>query len=183
MFAEDEDEVRERERQRDLDQGKVAHTADDPAERVADHQPNDDPAEKDDHEVACAAEEIGVLAADDHRRKDGEQDDRGGVVEQAFALDQDRQPFRRPEVAEQGYHGDRIGRRNDRAQEQAADEIDIGDAVEHGADDDQRNHQPDHRQHQDWRDIVQQTADVDLQRRAKDQCRQEDEQDDVRGDP
>ena len=77
--------------------------------------------------IRGAADDDGEKAADDdprgrrqfarHRGQDQrEQDDGGAIVQQALALEQDRQPFGRADAAEQADHGDRIGRGDDGAE-------------------------------------------------------------------
>ena len=108
--------------------------------------------------------------------------DGGGVVEQALALDQDRQPARRAEVAEDADHGDRIGGGDDGAQQQAGDQADLREGRQGEADHQRADDDGDHGQEQDRRDVVHQTADVDHQRGLEQQGRQEDVEQGLRRD-
>ena len=121
-----------------------------------------------------AASEASAALARDRGQEHGEHRDRGRVVEQALALDQDGEPVRCADIAEHRDDRDRIGRRQDGAEHQAGDEPDAGGQPEREAGDGRRHENGDDGKHEDRRDLVEQAADIDIERRLEEQGRQKD---------
>ena len=114
--------------------------------------------------------------------EEAEGGDGDGVVQQRFALGQDRQPLGRADVAEDADDRRRIGGRHDGAQQQADDDVDAGremDDARHAGDADQHG---DDRQQQHGVDLVHQAPDVDRQAGREQQRRQEQRQEHVGAD-
>ena len=116
---------------------------------------------------------------DQEPHEEAERGDGDGVVEQRFALGEDRQPLGRADVAEDADHRRRIGGRHDGPQQQADREVDAGRKM-HGTRDardaDQHRHDR-HQQHGE--DLVEQAAHVDGEAGGEEQRRQEERQEHV----
>ena len=105
--------------------------------------------------------------------------DRDRVVEQRFALGQDRQALGRADVAEDADHRRRVGGRHDGAQQQADHDVDAGRQMHRARDARDADQHGDDRHQQDGEDLVEQAAHVDGQAGGEQQRRQEQRQEDV----
>jgi hypothetical protein len=177
MLGDDEHEVGEAEGQGHFHQRHVAQAAEHGARghrgEIADH----DAAQEDRHEQSDPRHEADLGATDQQPRQDREQNDGGGVVEEAFPLDQHGQALRRAQVLEQGDHRHRVGGRDDRGQQETGDQGEAGDDLQGVGDDQGRDQHPDHREHENRYEVAEQAAYVDAQRRFEDQGGQEEKQD------
>ena len=174
MVANDEDEIGKADRQGRL--GEPARPqdrhaqGDEPAGQIADREAAPELAQ----ERQDAVERARRAVAGQHRDGERIDRDRRSVVEQAFALHQGRQPPRRADVAENRDDSDRIGRRDDRAQNDAGDDADRRDRPQRKADDKGADDDADHREQQNRRQLVAELADIDIEGRLEQQRRQED---------
>ena len=158
--------------------------ADDPRQREADR---DATGEADQEGQQCLAE-IGLFLAGRDAEQNAEQGDRRGVVEEAFALDQNRESPWCADVAEDADDGSRIRRCNDGTEQEAGDEILPGeidaDRGSGGGQSQAGNGRADHdrhdRQQQDGGELVDEPADLDGQAGDEKQRRQEDDEESVR---
>ena len=182
MLRHQKREIGQRDRQRHLDQGNAPHASDQPHEGARHDEANDDAAQEDLQETEAAAQQIRLHIADDHGGQDVEQHDGGRIVEQALALHQHSQSLRCTEILEDGHDRHRIGRRQDRAQQQADQKAHARYCPDRTTDHEGGDQQTNDCQEQDRANVRQQLPDIDGQTAFEDQRRQEDENDDLRGD-
>ena len=107
----------------------------------------------------------------DSQRVDG---DGRGVVEQALSLHQGRQTTRRPYVVEDRDDCDRIGGRDDRAQNDAGKNPDRRNGPQGEPDDKGADDHPDDGEQENRPDLVAQLTHVDIERSLEQQRRQKD---------
>ena len=160
-------------------QDQHGHTSRDETER--------DAAQEFAHEDERRALELGrhlarchrIELADQQAHEEAEGGDGDRVVEQRFALGEDRQALGRADVAEDADHRRRIGGRHDRAEQQADDDVDAGRHMDRARDADDANHHRHDRHQQHGEDLVEQAAHVDGEAGGEEQRRQEERQEDV----
>ena len=129
MLADDIDRIGEADRHRRLGQpARAQHRHEQgsgPSGKVADGETAAELPHEDQNAAKRARRPIAAQNGDSERI---DRDCRG-VVEQAFALDQGRQPPRRPDIAEDGDDGHRVGGRDDRAEDDAGEHARPGPAA------------------------------------------------------
>ena len=153
----------------------LAHLGDHPADGEPDRDPAGHVAEELEHGVPRRD-----ALADRGRHRDLVGDQRGGVVEQALALEHVDHPPRRADPPHDRRRRRRVGRRDDRAEDEGhrpgqADQLVRDDRDRRR----RRQHEPDRRQRDDPR-VRAQGAQVGEEGRGVEQRRQEDEQDEFR---
>ena len=133
--------------------------------------------------VGRRAGDVGIGLAQT-RKLDAEAEGGDGdrVVEQRFALGQDRQALGRADVAEDADHRRRIGGRHDGAQQQADHDVDAGRQMHDAGHEGDADQHRDDRQQQHGEDLVEQAAHVDGQAGGEQQGRQEQRQEDIGAD-
>ena len=125
-----------------------------------------------------AGAQVRGCAIGKHADEDGEEHDGRGVVEQALAFEQPDKPRRSPQLAKDCHDRRRIGRCDDCAKQQCHGERHPG--RERQAEADRRGGGKDgnDREGQDWRPIRRDLAQVERQRRMKEQQRQKNDEED-----
>lgn len=96
----------------------VAHPAHDGEPEIANGDADHQSAEREEQEAADRRARI-EGAAESRRDGEAKQDEAGGVVEQALAFEQGLQPARQGDALEHRPGGDRVRRRDDRAEREA----------------------------------------------------------------
>ena len=104
-------------------------------------------------------------------------DDRGAVVQQAFALHQHRQPVRRAQRAKQGHHRHRVGRGDERTKHQRQRQREGRHEADRAAHEEGGEDDAGHGQKQDEGQAAPQLAQVEVERGLEDQRRHEQRQD------
>ena len=161
----------------DRDQRKLvpAEQRHDP-NRHAPRQPTGQRTTADQHgKLRQSIAKFGVRHAQHHEaHEQTEQRNSGGVVQQAFALDQARQPARRRDRAKDRDNGGRVSGRDDSTDQQAGRQGQGADPRQRIADR-QRRHDHCHDSHnKNGNPVIDHTAQVHAQRRLKQKCRQKD---------
>ncbi len=175
VLADDVNDIWQRHRQRHLGGARTAE----PRQRGAEQPPRDraehETADKCRHESEYGIHNARLHAIRQHRDEDAEQHDRGGVVEQAFAFEKPVQARRRAQLAKDRDDRRRIGRRDNRPEQQADGQRDAGKGQ---AEPDRRGRREygEDRQRQDRPDIPSDLAQVYRQRGVEQQQRQKDGQ-------
>ena len=174
MIADDKNHIGEGDRQRRLGQAARAQYRDEqrdgPAGDIAGGETAAELAHKGDEPVQRAGRPV----AGQHRNGERVDRDRRGVVEQALALHQGRQAARRPDVVEDRDHRDRIGGRDDRAEDHAGQDPDRRDRPQGEPDDKGADDDADDGEQQNRADLVAELAHIDIERRLEQQRRQKD---------
>ncbi len=181
MVRRDECRVRNDGRERDLDQWIVAGHGDRADHQVADQHSDQQPADEDHEELQHALADGGGCErpAGHDRQDDAEHYDRSSVVEEALALDEDREPPGGAHLPEQRNDRDRIGCGDQRAEEERRAQREFREGRKHEGYDRRGDEQPWRRQGEDRRQVLDQQPAVQRERRLEDQGRQEDEEDEL----
>ena len=172
MITNDEDHISKGDGQRRLGQPARAQgreeQGDSPTGDIADRKTTAELAGKGDEPVHR------VRGAISGQHRDSQRVDRDcrGVVEQALALHQGRQATRRTDVVEDPHHRNRIGGRDDRAQNDAGQDPDRGNGPQGKPDDKGADDHPDDGEKENRPDLVAELAHVDIERRLEQQRRQ-----------
>ena len=116
------------------------------------------------------------------RQRDREDDDRRAVVEQALSLDQRGEAGRRTEPPEDRDDGNRVGRGDDRTDDECDVERQPGRQVEDHGDDRGRDDDAGRGEHDHPAEGAPQLANVDLVGRLEDEARQQHRENEVRRD-
>lgn len=161
--------------ERDLRQRIAAHRCEqrdaDPGEHPADADPAQHQCRKTDQRIA----QRGVRHAQhDKGQEKAEERNRGGVVQQALALDDPRQALRGGDVAKDADHRRRVGGGDDCAQHEAGHQWQRGKGGQGIADGQGCHHHGHDRHDQDGNPVVGHPAQVQPQRDLKQQRRQQD---------
>ena len=114
------------------------------------------------------------MRGDNGGGEDEEERDGGGVVEEAFALDEPGQALGRPDLAEDGDDGDRIGGRDQRAEEKAGQKRHPRQGPESETDAEGRDDDRDQRHDEDRQKILPHPVHIDAESALEDQGWQED---------
>ena len=175
-LGQDVDDVGQCQHQGHLGEARVPQPRHHHHERATADEADERAAEEGVEEGADRFAEGRLAAAHQHLEQHGEEDDRRGVVEQAFALDQPAQATGRAEIAEDGDHRRGIGRGDDRRQQQTDRQRHPRQRPERQPDHGGGHQDRDHRQQEDRRGILEHAPDVDRKRRLEQQRRQEDVQ-------
>ena len=170
MIAEDEDHIGEGDRQRRLGEPARAQsrrTGRRPAGDIADGETAAELAREGEDAVERARRPV----AGQHRDGQRVNRDRRGVVEQALALDQGREPARRADVAEDRTTatGSVVAMIAPRIRQARTP---TGDGPQGKPDDEGADDHADDRQKEDRRDLVAELAHIDVERRLEQQRRQ-----------
>ena len=175
VLADDVDDVGQRQRQRHLGGARTAEPGQRGAEQPSRDRAEHEAADKCRHEFEHGIRDARLHAARQHRDENAEQDDRGGVVEQAFAFEKTVQARRRAKLAKDRDDRRRIGRRDNRPEQQADGQRNAGKGQ---TEPDRRGRREDgeDRQRQDRSDIPGNLPQIDRQRRVEQQQRQKDGQ-------
>ena len=118
-----EREVGERQGQRGFGQPIVADPRHDGNQKPADADPENASADERHDKLGQPARDVGLAPDRIMPEQNHEQRDRRGVVEQRLALDQPGEPRRRADVAKDCNDRRRIGGCDDRAEQQAHDQL------------------------------------------------------------
>ena len=108
-----------------------------------------------------------------------EQHDRHGIVEQALAIDQDRQPPWGLQVLEERHDSDRIAGRDLRSKEQGRPPGERGQRPDHAAHDGRRENRTGPGQEKDGGEVLSHEPQVQLHRGGEHQSRKKEIQDGV----
>ena len=172
-----EDHVPGEERDRDLERRVVDPVADE-ADRAAEHETDRDPAEHGPDEVARRVQER-ERARDHGHGREPEEDERGSVVDEALALDDRDRAARNAEAAGDRRRGERVGRRDDRAEHEAHGPREADHVVSRDRDHHHRQrHEPD-REQRDRPQVALQVAQTGVERGRIEERRQDPEDDRV----
>ena len=143
-------------RENDLD-ARVPRPAPQPQAQISDEQPPRDLADHDGDEHQCRiAEREGA----ERHRGDGEavEDQRGGVVGEAFALDHHHGPPRHAEPPRDRHRCHLVGRRDDGAEHEADRPVPVEQEMHDGGDRDRREGHAAEREQADRADVVAELA-------------------------
>ncbi len=174
VIADDKNHIGKGDRQRRFRQAARAQSREEQRDRPAGNIARRETAAELAHEGDEAVERAGGPVAREHRDGERVDRDRRGVVEQALALDQGRQPARRADVVKDRDDGDRIGRRDDRAEDHAGQHPDGRDRPQGEPDDKGADDDADDGEDQNRPDFVAQLANIDIEGCLEQQCRQKD---------
>ena len=115
----------------------------------------------------------------DRLDRDHEHHERRPVVEEALALDERREPARRPELLEGRDDRDRVGRRDHRPDDEAQLERQAGRQAQHDRDDRGADEHAGRREQHDPAERPPEVVEVDPERGLEDEARQQHEQHDL----
>jgi hypothetical protein len=180
LFGPDEGEIGQRDRDRDLRALVALEQRHQPDREAADEPAHHRAAQHHQREAREGVGRIRIGDADHHEAEEhAEKRDGGGIVQEAFALDDPGEPARRRDRPEDAHHRRGVGGRDDRADEEADGERQGAGPGQRIADR-QRRHEDRHdREHEDRHPVVDHPAQVHPQRRLEQQGRQEDVEEDV----
>ena len=121
-FGGDEGEIRKRQRQRCFRKPVAGDMTHDPEQQTAGKKAKNAAADKQYGKLAEPCDCARLASGLDDSEEQNEQSNRGRVIEQRFASDEPRQAPRRADVTEDGDHRRRVGRGDNRAEQQTNDE-------------------------------------------------------------
>ncbi len=174
MVAHDEDHIGKGDRQRRLGQAARAQNRDDLDDPPAGDIPRRKPAAKLPHKGDEPLPRVRRPVAGQHRDNERVDRDRRGIVEQALALHQGRQPAGRADVVENPDDCNRVGGRDDRAENDAGEKPDRRNRPQGEPDDKGAHDHADHGEQQHRADFVAELAHIDIERRLEQERREED---------
>ena len=180
FFGQQINDIGQCQRQRHLGQTRTAEKGQDRPEKASTDGTEDHPTEKGLGEMHRTSGKVRVRTLRKHADEHRKQHDRCSVVEQALAFEKPSEPSRRSQLVEDRHHRSRIGRRNDCAKQQCHGQRQPGSERQAEADRRGRGKNGDDRQCQNRRPIRCDLAQVDHQRRVKQQHRQEHDEEDRR---
>jgi len=141
--------------------------------------PDAPPAERDRTGRARLEERPGSLAVLDEREQGREEHDAHPVVDEAVALDEDREALGCAEFLEQRQHGDGVGRKDHRREQQRDDRVEREHLRTDHAQKRDGDDQPRDGYREDGRDVPAQSLEIGRGRTLEQEWREQDQQDEV----